>query len=169
MNERATEYQGLALAQGPKRRMELSVARCACLLLLLFLLPRLLTLPLILLLATQSHAQPFIYHDGRLTPTAQEQALVTELNSAYYAAFTRPREENWVLQKIAEGSMRSGCWLDQETFYSLESREIFSGTEMQCVQIGKSTRIFWPSRWVRFCEQIHFDYGRCVIERFNPT
>lgn len=116
----------------------------------------------------QPSAQPFLYDKGRLTPTSQEQALVTELNSAYYDAFNNPREDNWVLQKIENGTMRSGCWLDRDTFYPVRHREVISGTEMQCVQVGKSTRIFWPSRWVNFCDQIPVDYGRCVIAHFNP-
>ena len=63
--------------------------------------------------------------------------------------------------------MRSGCWLDQDTFHSLHSRQTFDGIDTQCVQIGRSTRIFWPQRWVSFCERLQIDYGRCVIEHFT--
>jgi hypothetical protein len=116
----------------------------------------------------QGAAQPFISQTSNLEPTQREQHMVTATNSAYYDAFNLPRENNWVLQKIEAGTMQRGCWLDQDTFYPIGTVQVFEGLSMECVEIGKSTRIFWPSRWVGFCQKTGIGYGRCMVERFNP-
>lgn len=114
-----------------------------------------------------SAAQPFIGNTANLSPTEHEQHMVTTTNSAYYDAFNQPRENNWVLQQIDAGTLRRGCWLDQDTFYPVGSEQVFEALRMECIEIGKSTRVFWPSRWVDFCQTTGLDYGRCIVERFN--
>ena len=116
-----------------------------------------------------STAQPLMSTTSKLTPTEHEQKMVSSINSAYYDAFNLPREKNWVLQKIEAGTMQPGCWPDQDTFYAVGAEQIFDGLTMECVQIGKSTRVFWPSRWVAFCKKNQLSLGRCMVERFNPA
>ena len=114
-------------------------------------------------------AQPLMNPASKLSPTQHELRMVSAINSAYYEAFNLPRENNWVLQKIEAGTMQRGCWLDQDTFYAVGAEEIFDGLSMECVEIGQSTRIFWPSRWVAFCKKSGISLGRCMVERFNPA
>jgi hypothetical protein len=116
----------------------------------------------------QGVAQPFISQTSNLEPTQREQQMVMTTNRAYYDAFHLPRENNWVLQKIEAGTMARGCWLDQDTFHPIGTVQVFEGLTMECIEIGKSTRIFWPSRWVDFCQETGIGYGRCMVERFNP-
>lgn len=115
----------------------------------------------------QSAAQPLRNELPRLSPTQQEMDMVTATNRAYYDAFTQPRESNWVLQRMDEGSLRRGCWPDKDTFYPIGTKQVFDGLSMECIEVGKSTRIFWPSRWVVFCQKAGLPYGRCVIDGFN--
>ena len=115
----------------------------------------------------QSAAQPLRNEPARLSPTQLEMEMVTATNSAYYDAFNQPRENNWVLQRVDEGSMRRGCWLDKDTFYAIGTNRVVDGLSMECIEVGKSTRIFWPSRWVDFCQETGLPYGRCVVDRFN--
>jgi hypothetical protein len=116
-----------------------------------------------------SAAQPFLNQAPNLSPTEHERQMVTKTNSAYYEAFNQTRENNWVLQKIDAGNLQRGCWLDQDTLHQVGAEQVFEGLTMKCIEIGKSTRIFWPSRWVAFCQTTGLDYGRCLVERFNPN
>jgi hypothetical protein len=95
--------------------------------------------------------------------------MVKATNSAYYDAFNQPRESNWVLQKIDAGTMQRGCWLDPDTFFPVGAEHVIEGLTMECIEIGRSTRVFWPSRWIAFCHTTGLDYGRCMVERFNPN
>lgn len=113
-------------------------------------------------------AQPFPNGAANITPTEHERLMVTKTNSAYYGAFNQTRENNWVLQKRAAGKLQRGCWLDEDTLYRVGQQQVFEGLPMKCIEIGKSTRIFWPLRWVTFCDSTGLDYGRCAVERFNP-
>jgi hypothetical protein len=122
-----------------------------------------------LLCIPKSVAQPLRNTPPKLSPTEHELAMVTVTNSAYYDAFSQPRENNWVLQKLDEGIMQRGCWLDKYTVYPIGTKQVFEGLSMECIEIGKSTRIFWPSRWVTFCRTTGLGYGRCAVERFNPN
>jgi hypothetical protein len=114
-----------------------------------------------------ANSQPLLAQPHRLIPTDSEKEQVANINSAYYDAFKQPREKNWVLQRMEEGSMQRGCWIDQNTFYPLHTQHTFDTIDMQCIEVGKSTRVFWPTRWTAFCQQVNLDYGRCLVERFD--
>jgi hypothetical protein len=131
--------------------------------------PLALTIAIFLQGSNHSVAQPFLNQVPNLSPTDHERQMVTKTNSAYYEAFNQTRENNWVLQKIDAGTLQRGCWLDQDTFYQVGAEQVFEGLTMMCIEIGKSTRVFWPSRWVAFCQTTGLDYGRCLVERFNPN
>ena len=128
---------------------------------------RLLTIFTAIALSNAAHSQPLLAQPHRLTATDSEKKLVASINSAYYDAFKQTRENNWVLQRIEEGSLQRGCWVDKDTFYPLDAQHTFDTIDMQCIEVGKSTRVFWPTRWVRFCQQIRLGYGRCLVERFD--
>jgi hypothetical protein len=128
---------------------------------------RLLTIFTGIAISNAAYSQPLLAQPHRLLPTDSEKELVASINSAYYDAFKQSRENNWVLQRIEEGSLQRGCWVDKDTFYPLGAQHTFDTIDMQCIEVGKSTRVFWPTRWVRFCQQIRLGYGRCLVERFD--
>lgn len=112
-------------------------------------------------------AQPPFAERAKLVPSEQEQAQVTAVNKAYYDSFSGPKDENWVMQKITSDTLGRGCWTDKETFYSVGEQKMFNGIAMQCVEIGRSTRVFWPQRWIEFCDGIEMDYGFCMMQSFE--
>jgi hypothetical protein len=124
---------------------------------------------LLFFVAYTACAQPLLGSGRGLEPSAAELTGVESVNRAYSDAYNKPREDNWVLEKIATGTLGRGCWVNEHSFYPVGTHRIFDGLAMQCIEIGKSSRLFWPTRWAEYCRQIGLDYGNCMLTRIREN
>lgn len=96
-----------------------------------------------------------------------ELAAVTSVNAAYYNAFKGNAEDNWVYQLRNEQLLEEKCYLSKKEPFEIGAKYQHKGLEMECIQVGLSTRIFWPTRWVYHCQQLGVNLGLCSVNNIN--
>ena len=101
---------------------------------------------------------------GQLLAQQQEVSAVTNANASYYSAFKQSNEDNWVYQLAQKNELKQHCYLSKDKSLPLGKQISYQGVEMTCIQIGKSSRIFWPTRWVEHCQSVGKPYNICMID-----
>ncbi len=92
-----------------------------------------------------------------------ETAAVTAINKPYFDAFKGQPEDNWVYQLANQNKLQAACYLAQDHPVTLGESTAFDGIPMTCIQIGMSTRVFWPTRWVDYCNGLGEPYSECMM------
>ncbi|GEA52258.1 hypothetical protein VIN01S_30620 [Vibrio inusitatus NBRC 102082] len=101
--------------------------------------------------------------EGPLQASPSEVSVVTEMNAPYYDAFNGPREDNWVYQLADKNELQPHCYISKDESMAVGKTTNYKGTEMTCIQVGTSSRIFWPTRWVEHCQSVGQPYGMCMM------
>ncbi|GIU50711.1 MULTISPECIES: hypothetical protein [Shewanella] len=102
-----------------------------------------------------------------LIATKAERSAVSSANSAYYDAFKNKADENWVYQLMDDNLLEPKCYVSKTESFAVGDRYEHKNIQLQCIQIGKSTRIFWPVRWVKHCEQVNPNFGMCAMDNIQ--
>lgn len=99
--------------------------------------------------------------------TELEKQRTIEVNRAFFDAFNLPREENWVYQLADKGQLQPRCYLNGQESFEVGSNLNFKGTPMECIEINRTTRVFWPLRWVEVCKRENSPHHDCIIRHLN--
>lgn len=92
-----------------------------------------------------------------------EMSALTAINKPYFDAFRGKAEDNWVYQLANNNQLQAHCYLSRDKSLAINEKTEFNGIPMTCVQIGMSTRVFWPTRWVEHCQSVNKSYSECMM------
>ncbi len=92
-----------------------------------------------------------------------EMSALTAINKPYFDAFKGANEDNWVYQLANSNQLQPHCYLSKDSSFATGEQTNYNGVSMTCIQIGKSTRIFWPTRWVDHCNTVGKSYNECMM------
>ncbi|UJF18062.1 hypothetical protein L0B53_13655 [Vibrio sp. SS-MA-C1-2] len=99
--------------------------------------------------------------------TEAELTAVNQANSAYYNALSQQGDANWVMDLSRKGQLKQECYLSKTESVVLGKRHQVNNLDMTCVQLGTSTRIFWPTRWFKFCMETKTDLPTCMMQKIH--
>lgn len=105
--------------------------------------------------------------EGPLQANETEVAAVQAINAPYYDAFKGPTEENWVYQLANNNELKAHCYLSKTESIPVGETVNYQEIEMTCIQVGKSTRVFWPARWADHCQSIDKPYNVCMMSEIT--
>ncbi|HHP0461243.1 hypothetical protein ACNO6G_10745 [Vibrio harveyi] len=94
---------------------------------------------------------------------ANEMSALTAINTPYFDAFKGASEDNWVYQLANDNQLQPHCYLSKDSSFATGEQTNYKGVPMTCIQIGMSTRIFWPTRWVNHCNTVGKSYSECMM------
>ncbi|GEM81208.1 hypothetical protein [Vibrio superstes] len=105
--------------------------------------------------------------EGPIHAKDSEVSAVKTINKPYFDAFKGSVEDNWVYQLSNNNQLQAHCYLSKNESFAIGEKTNYTNIQMECIQIGQSTRVFWPTRWVEHCQSVGKPYNQCIMEEIK--
>lgn len=104
----------------------------------------------------------------KLVPTQQETKNVELANKAWADSWNQDDEHNWVKKRLENGTYLPVCYETPDKYVEIGKTTNFKGMSMTCMQIGRSSRVLWPTRWANFCSSKKESPSSCMFSIVKP-